>query len=193
MKTMKKLLAFLLCAAVLCTTTVYASGGTRVYASAVEVRPGEEIVIPVQIEGNVGIMGFRITVRYPEVLSSPEVERGEVLNAGSLNDSITGNTQESFDVVWANTEDVRADGTLFVIRFDVPDETQEGEYDISLSYSQKDTFNERYEDVVLSCENTVVTVRSDAPQKLTFLQRVVAFFKRIMEKIINIFHKQGAQ
>ena len=70
---------------------------------------------------------------------------------------------------------------------------QEGEYDISLSYSQKDTFNERYEDVVLSCENTTVAVQTDAPQKLTFLQRVVLFFKRIVEKITNLFHKQGVQ
>lgn len=193
MKTMKKLLAFLLCAVVLCTTTVCASGGTRVFAPAVEAQPGQKVEIPIRIEGNVGIMGFRITVQYPESLTSPEVARGEVLSTGSLNDSITDAAKESFDVVWVNTEDIRSDGTLFVIRFDVPDEMQEGEYDISLSYSQKDTFNERYEDVVLSCENTTVAVHTDAPQKQTFLQRVVSFFKRIVEKIIRLFHKQGVQ
>lgn len=185
----KKLLVFLLLAAMLCTTTVYAAGGTRVYASAVEVQPGAKIEIPIKIEGNVGIMGFRITVHYPEVLSSPVVARGDVLSSGSLNDSITAATNESFDVVWANTENVQSDGTLFVVSFDVPDKTADGEYGISLSYSQKDTFNEQYEDVVLSCENTTVTIRSDAPQKLTFWQRVVAFFNGLAEKIVNLFRK----
>lgn len=185
----KKLLVFLLLAAMLCTTTVFASGGTRVYASAVEVQPGAKIDIPIQIEGNVGIMGFRITVQYPEVLSSPVVARGDVLSSGSLNDSITAATNDSFDVVWVNTEDVQSDGTLFVVSFDVPDEAQEGVYNISLSYSQKDTFNEQYKDVVLTCENATITIRSDAPQKLTFWQRVVAFFKGLAEKIVNLFRK----
>lgn len=180
-------LALLLFTAVLSTTTVCAVGRTRIYASAVEVKPGVRIEIPVRVEGNVGIMGFRITVHYPEVLSSPVVARGDVLSSGSLNDSITAATNESFDVVWANTENVQSDGTLFVVSFDVPDKTADGEYGISLSYSQKDTFNEQYEDVVLSCENTTVTIRSDAPQKLTFWQRVVAFFKSLAEKIVSLF------
>ena len=161
MKVSKKL-AVILLSLVLALSAVYnsfaASVPNRVYSDPVSVESGERVTIPVKIENNGGFMGFSIIVTYDEEIFTPiSVSKGEIL-AGMFNDSIETATDNSFKVVYTGTGNVTGDGVIFNIVFDVSDEAS-GKYDISLSYSQQDTFNENWNNVVLNCEKieTVVT------------------------------------
>ena len=162
MKVSKKL-AVILLSLVLALSAVYntfaASVPNRVYAGSISVESGERVTIPVKIENNGGFMGFSIIVTYDaEIFTPVSVSKGEIL-AGMFNDSIDTATDNSFKVVFTGTGNVTGDGVIFNIVFDVSDEAS-GKYDISLSYSQQDTFNEKWDNVVLNCEKieTVVTV-----------------------------------
>ena len=162
MKVSKKL-AVILLSLVLALSAVYntfaASVPNRVYADSISVESGERVTIPVKIENNGGFMGFSIIVTYDaEIFTPVSVSKGEIL-AGMFNDSIDTSTDNSFKVVFTGTGNVTGDGVIFNIVFDVSDEAS-GKYDISLSYSQQDTFNEIWDNVVLNCEKieTIVTV-----------------------------------
>lgn len=162
MKVSKKL-AVILLSLVLALSAVYntfaASVPNRVYADSISVESGERVTIPVKIENNGGFMGFSIIVTYDaEIFTPVSVSKGEIL-AGMFNDSIDTATDNSFKVVFTGTGNVTGDGVIFNIVFDVSDEAS-GKYDISLSYSQQDTFNEKWDNVVLNCEKieTIVTV-----------------------------------
>ena len=179
MKVSKKL-AVILLSLVLALSAVYntfaASVPNRVFADSISVESGERGTIPVKIENNGGFMGFSIIVTYDaEIFTPVSVSKGEIL-AGMFNDSIDTSTDNSFKVVFTGTGNVTGDGVIFDeteltnsdkvtlffspnIVFDVSDEAS-GKYDISLSYSQQDTFNEKWDNVVLNCEKieTIVTV-----------------------------------
>ena len=162
MKVSKKL-AVILLSLVLALSAVYntfaASVPNRVFADSISVESGERVTIPVKIENNGGFMGFSIIVTYDaEIFTPVSVSKGEIL-AGMFNDSIDTATDNSFKVVFTGTGNVTGDGVIFNIVFDVSDEAS-GKYDISLSYSQQDTFNEKWDNVVLNCEKieTIVTV-----------------------------------
>lgn len=142
---------------------ILAASTAEIYADAITAKSGETVLVPVKIKGNPGIMGFKITVEYDKtILSSPTVNRGKLTGKGSFNDSIGVTAAGTFDVVWSNTENVKGDGVLFTLLFMVANTAKSGQYEISLSFSQPDTFNEAWEDVKLECRNINVSIGSDA-------------------------------
>lgn len=106
----------------------------------------------VKITDNPGIMGFKITLDYTsELIKITDITAGSLTSQGSFMDNL-GVKKSSVDIIWYSTEQVTGDGTLFVIAikplkaFDYNENAQ-----IGISYSQEDTFNEKYEDVSLDC------------------------------------------
>lgn len=134
---------------------------TEVYGDILSVSSGETVKVPVMIKNNPGLMGFRITVTYPKELSSPKVIPDTLTDEGMLNDSITNDTDGRFDVVWTNSKNVVGDGTLFVVELAAG---KSGKYEISLSFSQEDTFNENWEDIALVCKSISVNVNDQETQ-----------------------------
>lgn len=133
----------------------------KVSADTITAKSCENFIIPVEIYGNSGIMGFKINVKYDaSVLSSPLVHRGKITNQGLLNDSIGVSDEGSFDVLWSNTENVLGDGTLFLLSFKI-NETKADKTVIKLSCSQPDTFNEAWEDVTLDLKEIEVNIVSE--------------------------------
>ena len=142
---------------------VCAAGAATVYADKVTAKPGETVLIPVKIKDNPGMMGFKITLEYPtEIFSQPKAMRGAVTTDGLFNDSITQATNGSFDVIWSGTQNVTSNGVLVTLMFAVNDTAPPGSHEISLSFSQADTFNEKYEDVLLDCKKITLTVGSSS-------------------------------
>lgn len=172
---MKKTSAIVLSVIVLMSVMLNAFAANvsnKVYADAVTVEGGEQVTIPVKIENNNGFMGFSIIVSYDSEKFTPvSVSKSSILS-GMFNDSIATSTNNSFKVVYSGTSNVTDSGELFNIAFDVADNTS-GKYEIELSYSQQDTFNENWDDVVLACENIEVIVTENgttAPTTVTTTQ-----------------------
>ena len=171
-----------------------AANVASVYGDSVSCDAGEVISIPVYIKDNPGIMGFRITIDYPsQVFESPKVTKGKVTLNGSFNDSIKATTNGEFDVLWSNTENVKTDGILFTVELKVKDNAATNKYSVGISYDQADTFNEKWQDVKLSCTDVEVTVGDDVepetPEEPTtsFWDSIVAFFEWLFAIVAGWF------
>lgn len=156
---MKKILSFILALMLIlpfCLTAFAAD--VTVSAEDVHLITEEATLIPVNLSGNSGIMGFRITVEYPvESVEIKSVSRGEITAKGNFNTNF-GINDGKFDVLWNNTENITNDGSLFVISAQSK-ATITKDTEIKISFSQPDTFNESYQDVVLDCHN--ITISAD--------------------------------
>lgn len=157
-----KFVSFFLLAVLICQFSAVGADAAEVSAGIITAESGRTVIIPVEIHGNSGIMGFKIKVEYDaSVLFSPAVHKGEITEQGLFNDSIGVSSQGQFDVLWSNTQDVSGDGTLFSLSFTV-NETDIKKTVIRLSYSQPDTFNEAWNDVTLSLKDIEVNIVDDA-------------------------------
>lgn len=130
------------------------------------VNPGQTITIPVIISNNSGIMGFSISFEYDKNILTPvSVTQGTIIS-GLFDDSIETSEAGSFDVVWSGTEDCKQNGILFNMTFAV-NSNASGRTTIELSYSQADTFNENWQDVVLNCEDINLSIGSQQTTEST--------------------------
>lgn len=146
-----------LAAVFLLSSSAVAADKALIYADKISTKPNSIFFVPLNIKGNPGLMGFKLSVSYDkEVLSLPVVTRGTVTQGGMLNDSIGVTEDGAFDVVWTNDSAVTSDGTLLVISFNV-DDTDVKNTTLKLSYSQADTFDESYNDVVFDCKEVEIS------------------------------------
>lgn len=152
-KRLFSLLLFVLIMITFLSTTAFAAASVVVSAS--DVPPNQSsVLLPVNIASDKYLMGLKITVEYPhEKIVVNGVTRGSVTAKGNFNTNF-GASDGEFTILWNNTEEVLADGTLFVLTVDTTGVTAPCE--IKLSYSQPDTFDGDYKDVALECKNILV-------------------------------------
>lgn len=146
--------------------SAFAKNANTVSSDNVNTKQGESFTIPIRLENNKGIMGFKITVEYPnEKLTLTDVSSGSVTNGGLFNTTVMSYAavNGSFDVVWSDVQNFTNDGTLFMLTFSVSEIADDCICKIELSYSQDDTFNEDWEDVKLNCKS--VSVRIGEPKE----------------------------
>ncbi|MBQ9531413.1 MAG: hypothetical protein IJR70_05025 [Eubacterium sp.] len=167
---MKRLLCFIITIILVLSVGFYAYADDNyiVNVNDVNTKQGEMITIPVQLKNNKGIMGFRITIKYPNnQLELKDVSSGSITADGLFNTTITDyySVKGKFDVVWSDNAEVKYDGTLFIMTYKVKEVSDDGEYNISVTYSQEDTFNEKFENVKLNCSPIKVNIGKDAPKE----------------------------
>lgn len=137
-----------------------ASDTATISADKVSLSQEELVLIPIKIKNNKGIMGFKITIEYPiDKLDVKSVMRGEVTSKGNFNTNF-GINDGKFDVLWNNSDEITGDGTIFVISAQANTEIKK-DTEIKISFSQPDTFNLNYEDVVLNCENIIISANKN--------------------------------
>lgn len=154
---MKKIISVLLFTLLILSFNIcsFAAEPVSVRADDVTLVQNQEISVPVKIENNSGIMGFKITVEYPvDKIDIKSVSRGDITSKGNFNTNF-GINDGRFDVLWNNVEESGDNGSLFIITVE-PASTSNFNTEIKLSYSQPDTFNEKYEDVICDCRNIAV-------------------------------------
>lgn len=144
--------------------TAFADNSSLIYVDKVTLVSDEPILIPVRIHNNSGIMGFKITVEYSsEELEILLVSKGGITANGNFNTNL-GKKESAVDIVWNNTSQITGDGILFIISAKTKLENLTYT-ELKSSYSQPDTFNEAYEDVVLDCGS--FTLAADPSQANT--------------------------
>ena len=128
--------------------------------SHVLAKAGESVTIPVYIKDNPGLMGTKLTFDYnADYLTPISVSAGDVFSGG-LQDNINGDAVPGrFNVYWAGSQNTFDNGILFYITFNVS-ENANGQEEIAISYSQEDTFDENFDDVILKCQNILVKYQS---------------------------------
>lgn len=129
----------------------------KIYADPITGYCGETVTIPVKIADNHGLMGVGLDVSYDSSMMAPvSVSQGSIIS-GSLNDSISTSTGNSFKIVWAGTDNVTTDGVLFNIQFAVAGNAY-GDYSIDLSYDEDNTFDAEWQSVKLDCQDITVSI-----------------------------------
>ena len=156
--------SFIFTMVVLCslhTVPVHAAESAKVFCDSVQMSEGSTCKIPVQIEHNAGIMGFKIQITYPadriELLGA---ERGSVTEQGNFSDN-AGKKEGSMDILWNDVQDHTEDGSLFYLVVQLLHEETE-DITLEMTYSQEDTFNEAWEDVRLICSDIVISSKDAA-------------------------------
>lgn len=155
---MKKFLLFVLAfiLTLQCSFICLAAVNPEVYSDEVSLQVNELQLIPVNIKNNSGIMGFKMTVEYPsEYINIKSVTKGSVTNGGNFNHNL-GLKDDKVDIVWNSIEDVKKDGSLFVLGVQLLKKHNE-DITVKLSFSQEDTFNEAWEDVTFDCKNIIIS------------------------------------
>lgn len=137
-----------------------------VVTDSVSATAGELFQVKVKLSGNPGIIGLKISIDYPmEKVKAVSVSRGELLKKGNFNTNM-GINDGHFDVLWSYSENINGDGELFEASFKVQDNVTE-DFQIALSYSAEDTFNESWDDVILNCHPISVHILSSAEAEKT--------------------------
>ena len=117
-------------------SAVFAAGETVIRFGAVPCTTGVEITVPVIIEKNAGLAGFRLYVNYGAKLNFLGAQQSDVLSEGSL---VFQNNEEKDRVclIWYHTEAVTTDGELFTLRF-LKQNPSEEDFPLSFTYLTED-------------------------------------------------------
>ncbi|MBQ8767333.1 MAG: hypothetical protein IJZ16_11095 [Clostridia bacterium] len=121
-------------------------------------RYGKTLYVPVYFGNNKGLMGYKLKFEYDNTLLSPVGVTNSNLLSGQFDNNI-GVHDNYFNILWNSSSEQTANGELFVIEFEVIG-TAKTETQISVLYSQGDTFNEEYRDVKMMCNNISVDLNS---------------------------------
>lgn len=141
--------------------TVLAVEKPTVYSDEVYAALKESFTVPIKLKNNAGLMGFKITVKYPEAqIALNDISSGSLTKKGMFNTTVTDyySVKGSFDVIWSDTQNVSEDGTLFILTFETLGYADYGKYKIDLTYSADDTFNEKWGAVQLDCQSITVNI-----------------------------------
>ena len=158
-----------------CTVRINASAVSEVaniyIENGISAEYNDTVTIPINISNNKGIMGYRLNVEYnPEQLEIVMAQRGTAFT-GNFNDTIGVDEEGGFSVLWNGTDDVSVDGVLLNLTFRVLTD----EYVVSpitITYSQDDTFNSVYDDVVFNCISGSINLNEEESHQ--FIDEVVA-------------------
>ena len=137
-----------------CTLTLTESKvkAAKIFAEPVSVAMYDETIsVPVLISDNPGIMGYLINFEYNPTQLQPIAAIKNNRFSGTFNDSI-GVEDGTFLVLWSDRGNNYTNGELFTVTFRVV--TDAGVISpVKVTYSQDDTFNEDYDDVVFQCSD----------------------------------------
>lgn len=161
---MKKAMSFFIVFTIILSSiqSVIADEIARVY-SDVNTYTEKTINIPIKIENNNGLMGYKFTVKAKNLTIS-DITQGETFSDGMFNYKI-GEKKETAEIIWTNNSSIKANGELFSITADVKDNKTSCEVD--LIYSPSDTINEDYNEVSLACDLIVITPEKGEIQSTT--------------------------
>lgn len=138
--------------------SVHAAGTAAVYAEEPLVSVQNSIVIPVCIQNNPGMMGFKIHIECSDEITLTSVSRGDITAEGMLTHNV-GMKRGEADILWNHSEEIRKDGILFFLGISAQDYTGGV---LTVTYSENDTFNEAFEPVALDCQDIPLTAPDNA-------------------------------
>ncbi len=200
---MKKFLALIVTLLLIFQVNIIAFADTTptVFADDV-VLTENETLIPIKIEGNSGLMGFKFNVKYDSTkVKIKSVTKGDFCSKGNFVTNF-GTNDSTFDVVWNYTENITSDGTLFTLSAKSEDGAN-GSSKIELSYSQPDTFDVTYKDVKLDCKSidvsfseaskTTTKVTTESNSTTVKSNTWVADDKQFMEAVDTTLRQEGVE
>lgn len=144
----KRLFLIMMCLLLLIPLNAYAAASASITGTDIAVSDSYQTV-PIYLTDNPGIMGYKISLEYPEEIEIKSIGRGTICSGGMFETNLENHKGNTIDVVWSSTENITDDGSVLVINLKAPLSAVGKE--IKITYSKEDTFNEEWEDVALFC------------------------------------------
>lgn len=136
----------------------YADMAAFIYTDKCVSVENDYVDIPVYINNNHGMMGFGIDISYDNAVLTPiSVTKSEIVSNGLFGDN-TDNAYGKIKIRWNHSEDIFENGLLFTMRFKVLNSESITTIPLEFSYSQPDTYNEKWEDVKLDINIETITL-----------------------------------
>jgi len=142
------------------------NGNTTLFAETVQIVD-DTVKIPIHIQGNTGIMGFKVFFNYDSSLLTPiSATAGSAFRTGMMDNNISSSQPGSFYVIWVGNDDISANGECIVLQFRLKNEIENNTI-ISMDYSQMDTYDSSWSDVELQLRDIIVDSNSNVPIEYT--------------------------
>ncbi len=138
---------------------VNASSKATLTVSSVTAEPGTDVEVAIDLSGNeVGILGMMVSVSYDENLTLKKATAGTAL---STLDFTPGKdlTANPINIGWDGLDADSTNGTVAILTFAVPEDVQ-GKYDVNVSYTTGNIYDDGYNDIDVTVVNGSITVNS---------------------------------
>ena len=137
-----------------------------IVVQSVQVQPGQEISVNIQLKNNPGIIATKIQVSYDsEKLSLVKISDGGLLGNGTM--SADKNLSAiPYSISWDDStadEDQFGNGILVTLTFAVNDNTKTEEIPICITYDQSASFNVDLDDISFTTFNGVIRLTERNP------------------------------
>lgn len=131
---------------------VEATSDTEVYADNVLIKAGGRAEIPIYIKNNCGMMAYMLTAEYDsEKIEIENISAGKLSQNGVFDHNLSIHKKNKVDVLWSYTKEITEDGVLFYLQIKAKKDMGKKKTVIKLTYSEEDTFNEKYENAEWKC------------------------------------------
>lgn len=162
----KKLTAYLLCAALifpLCLFAVFAAGPAVIEVGRAKAAPGDKIVIPVTIDSNPGIAGFKIKIGYDQTRLKTEnqssVAKGTALGGLSYIGVSEATVKDNpFTVLWYGPWNDSSNGIILNLTFTVLENAPAGEAYVEAVCEQNDAVSSSGAKISVTVKNGGITI-----------------------------------
>ena len=164
-----------------------AAGSPAITVSSATAKPGETIILSVNMSNNPGINTFSFGFSYDNSrLTLVDVKASSKLG---------GQFVYKKKAVWLNSKDSTYNGEIMTLKFKVAKDAEPGDAKVRLTCSAGDISNYNEQNVKFQLNPGIITVQKTGSSSsgstggnLSFFSRILAIFKTIIERIKSILH-----
>ena len=113
---------------------------------------GDEVYVPIVIENNSGIAGFRFQIHFDNNRLTPvSIIQGDLLTVGTITSNLSNGDdfieRDYVSALWYNPTEISGDGTLYTVVFKIADMEGPWKTPLVLSYRLGDVTNQKLENL----------------------------------------------
>lgn len=145
---------------------ISASAETKISVDQIVTESADLISVPIRIEGNTGICGAALSIKYDKNLILTSIEKGEALPALTLTKSaeLSSNPQK---LVWDGIDSDSTNGVIAKMYFKVPEKC--GTYNVEISYEQGDIVDGNLQAIDVNVQNGYIMIEEKEGNLAEFL------------------------
>lgn len=134
---------------------ISASAETKISVDQIVTESADLISVPIRIEGNTGICGAALSIKYDKNLILTSIEKGEALPSLTLTKSaeLSSNPQK---LVWDGIDSDSTNGVIEKMYFKVPEKC--GTYNVEISYEQGDIVDGNLQAIDVNVQNGYIMI-----------------------------------
>ena len=125
-------------------------------------KAGDVVEVLVTLSDNAGIAGMVLSLNYDDELTLVEAVKGDAL--ADMAFTAPGDySKNPVNLVWDAMEADASNGHILTLKFEIPEDAEERDYEVNLSYKPGAICDNDMNDVDFAISNGVITVKNFTP------------------------------